>query len=294
MQPDTIIPYPANPQSWNRYSYVGNNPVNFNDPTGHYGCGDGADYECGHESQIVPIPAPNITSINGGNGNNDGGEIVSALPNGDVCTVVISSCTINTTNSASYIIGAGGSIRAGLAGFNLSSTIIGNQLRIYGTQANREILGINPYTNNMLISNASTLSNASNGAWASVGSPWTWLGIGTSVLADTYTWSNGDYTTSQYEAAVIVDVATGLISATIGGAVAGGLVGTFAGFTAGMGFGAVPGFVAGVAIGALAGAGSYFYMNSYKNDMINIMAPGIDVALNANSYNNPYSGILHP
>jgi hypothetical protein len=35
IQPDTIIPDPSNPQAWNRYSYVGNNPVNFNDPTGH-------------------------------------------------------------------------------------------------------------------------------------------------------------------------------------------------------------------------------------------------------------------
>jgi pyocin large subunit-like protein len=35
IQPDSLIPDPSNPQAWNRYSYVGNNPVNFNDPTGH-------------------------------------------------------------------------------------------------------------------------------------------------------------------------------------------------------------------------------------------------------------------
>ena len=35
MQPDTLIPDLSNPQSWNRYSYVTNRPVNFNDPTGH-------------------------------------------------------------------------------------------------------------------------------------------------------------------------------------------------------------------------------------------------------------------
>jgi hypothetical protein len=34
-QPDTIIPDLSNPQSWNRYSYVTNRPVNLNDPTGH-------------------------------------------------------------------------------------------------------------------------------------------------------------------------------------------------------------------------------------------------------------------
>lgn len=35
IQPDTIIPDQFNPQSWNRYSYVINRPVNLNDPTGH-------------------------------------------------------------------------------------------------------------------------------------------------------------------------------------------------------------------------------------------------------------------
>lgn len=35
ISPDTIIPDPADPQAWNRYSYVGNDPVNYIDPTGH-------------------------------------------------------------------------------------------------------------------------------------------------------------------------------------------------------------------------------------------------------------------
>jgi RHS repeat-associated protein len=37
LQPDTIIPSPANPQSWNRFSYANNNPLRFTDPAGHYG-----------------------------------------------------------------------------------------------------------------------------------------------------------------------------------------------------------------------------------------------------------------
>ena len=33
--PDTIVPEPGNPQSYNRYSYVNNSPMNYIDPTGH-------------------------------------------------------------------------------------------------------------------------------------------------------------------------------------------------------------------------------------------------------------------
>jgi len=35
---DTIVPDPTNPQSFNRYSYVRNNPLNRIDPTGHIDC----------------------------------------------------------------------------------------------------------------------------------------------------------------------------------------------------------------------------------------------------------------
>ena len=35
---DTLIPNPANPQSYNRYSYVGNRVLNATDPTGHREC----------------------------------------------------------------------------------------------------------------------------------------------------------------------------------------------------------------------------------------------------------------
>ncbi|MCP4542062.1 MAG: hypothetical protein GY832_33465 [Chloroflexi bacterium] len=35
MSPDTIVPDPGNPQSFNRYSYVVNNPLKYTDPSGH-------------------------------------------------------------------------------------------------------------------------------------------------------------------------------------------------------------------------------------------------------------------
>ena len=37
---DTLIPEPGNPQSWDRYAYVENNPLRYTDPSGHYACED--------------------------------------------------------------------------------------------------------------------------------------------------------------------------------------------------------------------------------------------------------------
>ena len=44
-QPDSIVPEAGNPQAWNKYSYTSNNPMIYNDPSGHdpYSCfSDGA------------------------------------------------------------------------------------------------------------------------------------------------------------------------------------------------------------------------------------------------------------
>jgi RHS repeat-associated protein len=43
ISPDTIVPYPINPQSLNRYSYCLNNPLKYIDPSGHRWINDGDD-----------------------------------------------------------------------------------------------------------------------------------------------------------------------------------------------------------------------------------------------------------
>lgn len=37
IQPDPLVPEPGNPQAYNRYAYVYNNPLKYTDPTGHMG-----------------------------------------------------------------------------------------------------------------------------------------------------------------------------------------------------------------------------------------------------------------
>lgn len=62
------MPDPANPQSWNKYSYVKNNPINFIDPTGHLedeGCGSG---------DLCELPVSEPPPLGGGNDPNSNGK----------------------------------------------------------------------------------------------------------------------------------------------------------------------------------------------------------------------------
>ena len=46
MVADSLIPDPYDGQSFNRYSYVTNNPLSSIYPTGHYNCGEGCEWCC--------------------------------------------------------------------------------------------------------------------------------------------------------------------------------------------------------------------------------------------------------
>lgn len=54
ISPDSIVPNSSNPQSFNRYSYVRNNPLNFTDPMGHRECG--ASDDCSDPLPYEPPP----------------------------------------------------------------------------------------------------------------------------------------------------------------------------------------------------------------------------------------------
>jgi hypothetical protein len=61
---DSIVPGYTNPQNLNRYAYVLNNPVRYNDPTGHKwdDCGDRSGYRCQiHMKHVGKIKAQWVT-----------------------------------------------------------------------------------------------------------------------------------------------------------------------------------------------------------------------------------------
>jgi len=86
VQPDTLIPDLYNPQSLNRYSYVNNNPIRYNDPTGHV-------FEEGTGGVGGPCNIIDCTgnSSGGSSGGNNGGPPPPSPPSDPVITTVPST-----------------------------------------------------------------------------------------------------------------------------------------------------------------------------------------------------------
>ncbi len=62
-QPDSIVPDSNNPQAWDRYGYALNNPIRYNDPTGHRNCEEDG-YNCPGDKIIdKPDKGDRLSSI---------------------------------------------------------------------------------------------------------------------------------------------------------------------------------------------------------------------------------------
>ena len=64
LQPDTIVPDYRNPQALNRYSYVYNNPLRYNDPTGR--CANSLDFWSGCADVVANLVGDTSSAIGNG------------------------------------------------------------------------------------------------------------------------------------------------------------------------------------------------------------------------------------
>jgi RHS repeat-associated protein len=95
VQPDTLIPNAQNPQAWNRFSYVANRPVNFNDPTGHFECNDPDGCEGPNDDNAesgVVVGGGGVRRGGGGGGGNGGGGGSPGSGGGGACNIVSGQC----------------------------------------------------------------------------------------------------------------------------------------------------------------------------------------------------------
>lgn len=73
---DPSIPYPDDPQSWNRFGYARNNPLRYLDPSGYVDC-NGEDGPCPNVRPVEPSPCasrPNCLEVEGPRIHSDPGE----------------------------------------------------------------------------------------------------------------------------------------------------------------------------------------------------------------------------
>jgi hypothetical protein len=102
IQPDSIIPQPADPQSWNRFSYGNNNPVNFIDPNGHKACTPTTDGGCDTFDEDVIKLLDEIEEVLGTNGEDADNDGFPETPDKNAPPVIHTTLSV-TCNQSTYV-----------------------------------------------------------------------------------------------------------------------------------------------------------------------------------------------
>jgi RHS repeat-associated protein len=114
---DTMVPQPGNPQDWDRYGYINNNPVNGTDPTGHFanifiGAAIGAAVNVGLYMWNE------VGNQDGFNWQQDGGDLLCAAIQGAIVGGLIGSG-----------VGAGAGVSVAMsAGLGAASNLVSDQV----------------------------------------------------------------------------------------------------------------------------------------------------------------------
>ncbi|MEW5745519.1 MAG: RHS repeat-associated core domain-containing protein [Nitrospirota bacterium] len=123
ISPDTIVPNPRDPQDLNRYTYAGNNPLRYTDPTGHFKFGSFFRSIKKVFKAVVGVAVGAVVTVATGNpvlGGMAAGAVSSAFNGGNIALGMLSGAI---TGVAFY--GAGEIISTGNI-LDASGQIIGN------------------------------------------------------------------------------------------------------------------------------------------------------------------------
>ena len=174
-QPDTIVPEPGSSQAWNRYSYTLNNPVKYNDPSGHVlnilaGAGIGAAIGGGAYLLNHFISGGDCDNINGK-------ELLVAAGVGAAGGALIAS-------GAALIVAAAGTTTGVSGGAIAGTALVGAGQGALASEVGYTMAAGEDYqTNEMLVS--AGVGAAAGAASAVVSSPLVGLGAAEQAVANT-------------------------------------------------------------------------------------------------------------
>jgi RHS repeat-associated protein len=237
-QPDTVIPSLTNTQSWNRFSYVNNSPVNFNDPTGHI-----AEGECGFAYGGCGSPSMKGYHPRRGGGTGHGGRNQGRQPgNIDEQLSCVEPKKIEPKLTCDAPSPSGNEFDYDVAGTLVTTgevyemlyhntmvniTTKGHQYIIYGTRNSRTAQGMNPYTNRINIENGKNLYSYQDGVYNSI---YSWSTVVNLGLMTGQNLNNDQFDNYDRSAALLMDTGAILSTTTLaaygGIAAKGALMGT--------------------------------------------------------------------